>query len=362
MKRITIIILCVLMVFLSCASVSAAPGEGALEPAQTEPKEDALEPAQTEPEEGALEPAQAVPEGYVKLEENDALILYADMVTGDFAVYDIAAEHLWTSGQIEVNDSESEAAQLNSGRAKTEIVSMISLEYVQVSTIASTAVPLYQNSYAYCVMEDHVTTKEVPGGYRADYYFADIDVTVPVEVTLAQNAVQVRIIGDELKIGGAYQVTSISLLPGFLACDGRYEGYLFVPSGCGALADFQTGRGDIASYSEMVYGDDLAIEQEESDSQGQSIHIPLYGIKCGGSAVAAIITQGDANARINAMSDSLTSSYTRVYAEYVTSATDSTTLFESNYENQRIIYGVEEREAYSDFAVSFTFLNGSSAD
>ena len=211
-------------------------------------------------------------------------------------------------------------------------------------------------------MENHVTVKEVDHGYRADYYFADIDVTVPVEVTLAPNALQVRIIGDELKIGEAYRVTSISLLPGFMACDGRYEGYLFVPSGCGALAAFQTGRGDIASYSEMVYGDDLAIEQEEYDSQGQNIHIPLFGIKCDDSAIAAIITQGDSNARINALSDSLTSSYTRVYAEYVTSITDSTTLFESNYENQRIIYGAEERKEYSDFTVAFTFLNGSAAD
>ncbi len=352
MKRITVFILCALMVLRPCGLVSAAPEEtGALEPAQTAPAEA-----------DASGSVQTAPEGYVKIEENDNLILYADKTTGDFAVYDIAAGHLWSSGQTEVNDSESEASQLNSGRAKTEIVSMISLEYVQVSTIASTAVPLYQNSYAYCVMEDHVTVKEVDGGYRAEYYFADIDVTVPVEVTLTKNALQVRIVGDELKIGKAYRVTSISLLPGFLASDDRYEGYLFVPSGCGALAAFHTGRGDMASYSEMVYGDDLAIEQEEYDSQGQDIHIPLFGIKCDDSAVAAIITQGDANARINAQSDSLTSSYTRVYAEYVTSVTDSTTLFESNYENQRIIYGAEERESYSDFTVSFTFLSGDLAD
>lgn len=311
----------------------------------------------------AAESADGIaPSGYTHIASSGSLTLYADMKSGDFAVYDSESARTWYSGQQEVLDSENPISQLNSGRVKTELVSMLALNYVQMSTIASTAVPLYQNSYAYCVNEGNVTVRSVKNGYRADYYFADLDITVPIEVTLDENALNVRIIGEELKAGNDYLITSVALLPGFMAGDDRYQGYLFVPSGSGGTIPFASGKGEIAEYSEMVYGDDLAIEQEEYEGESKNIHVPVYGIKSGNTAITAIIVSGDSSARITAQADSLSSSFTRVYSEYVTSIIDSTTLFESNYENQRIIYGAEKREEYFDYEVRFEFLNGDSAD
>ena len=112
---------------------------------------------------------KAESEGYTVVAEDSGLKLYGDMKTGDFALLDKTSGRIWYSGQRDVLDENSEASQLNFGRIKTEIVSMIALNYVQVSTIASTAVPLYQNSYAYCVGEDNVTVEKTDGGYRASY-------------------------------------------------------------------------------------------------------------------------------------------------------------------------------------------------
>lgn len=304
----------------------------------------------------------AVRDGFVSVGDNSSLELYADMKTGDFAVLDKKANRLWHSGQNEVLDPENPISQLNFGRVKTDLVSMLAISYVQVSTIASTAVPLYQNSYAYCVNDGKVKVSNVTGGYRVEYTFEDIGAVIPVEVVLKENGISVKIVGKDMKTSDAYRITSISLLPGFLAGDDRNDGYLFVPSGSGALVPFATGRGETAIYSEMVYGDDVAIEQEEYEGETQKISVPVYGIKSGNSAVTAIITEGDSSARINAQADSLSSSFTRVYSEYVTSIIDSTTLFESNYENQRIIYGAESRKTYLDYSVDFVFLNGENAD
>ncbi|MBQ7725998.1 MAG: hypothetical protein IJT66_02520, partial [Clostridia bacterium] len=46
----------------------------------------------------------------------------------------------------------------------------------------------------------------------------------------------------------------------------------------------------------------------------------------------------------------------------VTAVIDSTTLFESNFENQRIIYGVEDRGSYGDYEVQYHFLSGEKAN
>ena len=181
------------------------------------------------------QPAKAVQkaesEGYTVVAEDSGLRLYGDMKTGDFALLDKSSGRIWYSGQRDVLDENSEASQLNFGRVKTEIVSMIALNYVQVSTIASTAVPLYQNSYAYCVGEDNVTVGKTDGGYRASYLFEDLDITVPVLVELADGRLRVTVEGDKIESGDEYIITSIAVLPGFMAEDGSRDGYLFVPSG-----------------------------------------------------------------------------------------------------------------------------------
>ena len=306
-----------------------------------------------------LPPSGGVQTGYQAVAENDAFVLYADPKTGDFVLEDTAAGRLWTSGQWDVLNQDSPAYDLNVGRIKTDLVSMLAVEFVQVSTIASTAMPTNQNSYAYSVVKGGVTVETVENGYRAYYTFADIEVTVPVEVLLTEGGISARIIGDEIRMGEKYWITSIQLLPGFMAADDRYDdGYLFVPSGSGALIDLNAGRGGLTSYSEMVYGDDAALEVEESTGPTRDILVPVYGLKAGDGGITAIITQGDETANINAESNSDDTSFSRVYAEYVTAIVDDTTLFESNFENKRVIHGIEQRESFSDFQVDFTVMRG----
>lgn len=306
-----------------------------------------------------LPPSGGVQTGYQAVAENDAFVLYADPKTGDFVLEDTAAGRLWTSGQWDVLNQDSPAYDLNVGRIKTDLVSMLAVEFVQVSTIASTAVPTNQNSYAYSVVKGGVTVETVENGYRAYYTFADIEVTVPVEVLLTDGGISARIIGDEIRMGEKYWITSIQLLPGFMAADDRYDdGYLFVPSGSGALIDLNAGRGGLTSYSEMVYGDDAALEVEESTGPTRDILVPVYGLKAGDGGITAIITQGDETANINAESNSADTSFSRVYAEYVTAIVDDTTLFESNFENKRVIHGIEQRESFSDFQVEFNVMRG----
>ena len=74
----------------------------------------------------------SLPEGYTLLEENGGIKLFVDMKTGDFAVLDETVNRVWYSGQHEVLDINNPISQLNFGRIKTDIVSMLALNYVQV--------------------------------------------------------------------------------------------------------------------------------------------------------------------------------------------------------------------------------------
>ena len=302
------------------------------------------------------------PENYTAVADNSSFTLYADLKTGDFAVLNKADGVYRYSGQTDVLDQENPISELNFGRIKTELVSLISINYVQLSTIAGTAVPFYQNSYAYCVINNKVTTERIKDGYRATFFFSDIEAYVPVEITLTESGICARIVGEGFKSGEDYLITSVSLLPGFMAGYEQNEGYCFVPSGCGAIIPLNSGRGDTTSFDEPVYGKDTALSVDEYKDNTKSISVPVYGIKDGDFAVAAVITEGDVYARIKANANSSTTCYTRIFAEYTTAVIDSTTLFESNFENQRIIYGAEQREGFSDFAVEYSFLYGDKAN
>ena len=64
------------------------------------------------------------------------------MQTGDFTLKVNASGYIWSSGQWEVLNEESDAYANTTGRTRTDLVSLIGINYVQNSTIASTAVPI----------------------------------------------------------------------------------------------------------------------------------------------------------------------------------------------------------------------------
>ena len=302
------------------------------------------------------------PEKYTAVADNSSFTLYADLSTGDFSVYSKKDKVYHYSGQWAALDENNPISELNFGRVKTDLVSLIAINYVQLSTIAGTAVPFYQNSYAYCVIDNHVTVEQIKDGYRATFFFSDIEAYVPVEITLRDDGINARIVGEGIKSGDDYLVTSVSLLPGFMAGYEKHKGYCFVPSGCGALIPLNSGRGDTTSFDEAVYGNDTALSRQEYEGEPANVLVPVYGIKDGDFAVCAIITEGDVYARIKSNANSSTTCYTTVFSEYTTAVIEKTTLFESNFENQRIIYGAEQREAFTDFSVDYHFLYGGKAN
>ncbi len=143
-------------------------------------------------------------------------------------------------------------------------------------------------------------------------------------------------------------IRSIDLLPFFGAFYGSSEGdCLIIPDGCGALVDPAKATGK--SYETRIYGADPSLnETEESFSV-----LPVFGIKHGSGAIAAVITDGDTVARIKAETEGKKDGFNRVYPGF-----DITPVSE----NEDGSYLVSEKKYNGILSVSYRFLSKDSAD
>lgn len=166
--------------------------------------------------------------------------------------------------------------------------------------------------------------------YNVDPPFPDLrQFQVVVEYILDQDQLVVRVPGDELIFPDkvydpkadqeiSYPLTSISVLPYFGAADKDDEGYLFIPDGPGALTYFNQINPLAEPYSRTVYGQDYALLpiREYSAMLKEQVYLPVFGAKRNNEAFFAIIEQGDASARIEAMLPGMRDSYNRIWSSF----------------------------------------------
>lgn len=150
-----------------------------------------------------------------------------------------------------------------------------------------------------------------------------------LEVLLDGDTLLVRIPGDSITFPDrvydpandrtvTYPLTAISLLPYFGAADAESDGYLFIPDGTGALIYANNGKTTAQPYNRRVYGTDYAMQPvpELSTVEMEQIHLPVFGIKDNDQAFLAVIEQGDAIARIEAVVHGMRDSFNRVWASF----------------------------------------------
>ena len=87
----------------------------------------------------------------MQVAQNGSMILFADMKTGEFAVKDIKADHLWFSNP---QDRETDPY---SGFDRANVFSVLTLHCINTDTM----VDEHLNSFGSCVMDEHVSVKKV---------------------------------------------------------------------------------------------------------------------------------------------------------------------------------------------------------
>ncbi|MCR5150867.1 MAG: hypothetical protein K6B52_06540, partial [Clostridiales bacterium] len=146
---------------------------------------------------------------------------------------------------------------------------------------------------------------------KAAYAKSDIGFHLTVSVTLSSGSAFVECAYSNITGNPNAYIESITLLNYFGAYNDMSKGdWIFVPDGCGAVIDTSIYDEGFEKVSLSVYG------SQKNETSSQTALIPVYGIKHGSSAFAAIIEKGDAASHIYAEKARTISEYNRVYPSF----------------------------------------------
>ncbi|QNK56276.1 DUF5696 domain-containing protein [Paenibacillus sp. PAMC21692] len=235
-----------------------------------------------------IEPRLPNEGSFARVAESDSLILWADAETGHFKAESKDSGNFWRS-YPEPAYWEDEAT---SGVWRSNLLSPVMLEYIDASSSKS------QTKLTNWMEERGVLAfEEMEDGFRATYHFNSTGFKIPVEVTLREDYVEVRIIDGGIT-EGALSLLNLKAYPMFGSQPSiDKEGYLLLPDGSGALARFEENRSnDKSVYREPVYGSDLAFYNEVTNRS--EVKMPVFGLKSGKQSFLGVLTEGEEYAKL----------------------------------------------------------------
>jgi len=239
------------------------------------------------------------------VKENEGYTLYANLKKAAIRLENKTDGSVWNSSP----DGYDSNVDIK-GASKVSLGSLLNFTYADRDSNTTS-----QNSIAGCVNDGNLNARLIEKGVRFDFYFEKEGFLIPLELTLTAQGLRASVpIADIQEQSSAMKLTTITLLPNFGAGSVAEEGYLFVPDESGMLIPFEKGD---ANYSERVYGDDLSIVSKTSTTLTGKALLPVFGVKKQKQAMLAIITQGDARAKINADVASSKSPYCTISTEFI---------------------------------------------
>ncbi len=181
----------------------------------------------------------------------------------------------------------------------SQVKSPIAIEYIEPTTSKVSI------SYAYsdCIRDGNFTVKKLDNGVEITYFFDEIGISVPVRYILEEKGVEVSVNTAEI-CESENRFYSVALAPYSCAVSNTStEGYLFVPSGSGAIIEPCQLEDGSYSYSRELYGNDAmrALEQGLDVDKFPENRLCVIGAKLdNNSALCGIINSGAEHAFVEA--------------------------------------------------------------
>ncbi|MBE6903884.1 MAG: hypothetical protein E7480_04685 [Ruminococcaceae bacterium] len=296
--------------------------------------------------------AEAQPQETQVIAQNSKLILNANLSNGDFFVTEKASGDIYCS-QPFLEKPDDNAV----GMERTNMMSQITVEYIDAKKNT-----FVKNSKVAVINKSSLSGTKNGNGVRFEYNFKEENFVIPVEITLEEDRLCVDIIASEIKETGENKIISISLLPYFGATYADEKGYLLVPDGSGAIAEFNSMTSYKFGYSKEVYGEDPILYKKFKDTVEEKVYMPIFAIKREKSAMFAIVEDGAAVCTINADLAGIKTSYNSAGVTFNYRALDTTHLAEMSNED-RVLYVVPKKPYSKEkFRVGYYFLEGENAD
>lgn len=145
---------------------------------------------------------------------------------------------------------------------------------------------------------------------------------IPVEYALHDDGISATILADKMTSDSSnYYLTNVQLLPYFGSCGYTEEGWMLVPDGSGAIIEL--AEKGAATYSQSVYGCDMAVESSVKATIMQNAGLPIFAMHNGDEAFFAEVTGGAAVATISAETFGNEIMQSHIYADFNVLAFDT---------------------------------------
>lgn len=305
-------------------------------------------------------------DGYVKWAQTQSLALFYNEELDAISIRNEDNGFVWSSRVDMSNYGLEEPVPLE--RARTS--SMISLVYTDANANEG------KLNYAYTVIEKSKRIiSRIDNGFSLRYDFTMLKISVVLEFSLNDNGLSVRIPSGKIEEGTRYLLMGIELMPALGATNHQDSGYYFYPDGSGALMhfdDYTRRAGNPTKLTLGVYGlynpenisdyySTLGASDTISPPLKYEAALPIYGVKKGGNAMLAYITEGAAQSKINIMPEGYVVDFNRIGFEFQYRETFDiylSSIAAGNESDLKSGTKVDNERMDQTYEATFTLLNG----
>lgn len=285
--------------------------------------------------------------------QNDNFKLYYDSRTGKNAtgairIVDLKTGYVWCSDIPDVENEDKYGSITPS--VKKDMKSSMKLIYVNSSTGD------YSNNIAYTTdgLISKITVNNNSISY--DVYYKPAKISLTYVVTLTSSGIDVDLPASSIKEEGDFMIKQVSLFSFLGSTYNKAPGYLFMPSGNGALVRFDRDSVLTSDYVVKYYGSD---ENVTSNDEYDNLSLPIYGVTHGVNQNAMFTRIKSGSSMANFVYEPTASGdiFNRVYNAFVYRETSNIKIPGGNTLNI-----IDEEFCNLDVSVSYSFLNGDNAN
>lgn len=220
------------------------------------------------------------------------------------------------------------------------------------------------NSAVDSVANDGLRIYADASGMTMQFVFADLGITIPLQISLSGETLQVSIDPKQVKEeSDEYKLVDISVLPYFIAGGPEKDGWYLLPDGSGSLMRFHNGKGSAGVYKKRIYDSYRSSTGQFKENNRQPVTLPLYGVHIENEGGAlAVVEEGAAFATLNATPAGYKCSYANAYISFQYRESKRTTLLSRTASEVDYWLVAKNPSTSSNYVISYTFLDPTEND
>jgi hypothetical protein len=294
------------------------------------------------------------PEGMEFVTRRGHTAMFADLMTGHFAIADLRNGRMWYDVPVDREEDESPAVMRNLLSS-----ALVVSDYDPVTKSVKS-----RNSFIACERRDGIAVTVTDRGLDVLYTFVNEGYVIPVSYILTDDGVRAEIQTDGIRETGEVRILTAALLPMMGAQNRSAEGFLLMAGGSGSRINFNNGKAaNSPLYRVKVYGEDISYVLRQKYNRQETYSLPVFGISAGDGGLLAIADAGAAEAFANAAVSGQQTGYNNAWFDFQIRGLQAATIGDITSGSSIEVFVFEDGAIpVGSVGVRFILLNGGESD